>query len=406
MFVCRFLDLDAEVVDLCEEEEGEAASSFRKPKRKVRSSPDAEEVEVVEGEASEGYTSDLEVLGSESGRSVRGGAAAKSRPRKAFRVSGKQFALTYPKCPVSRADFDSAFRLQHVVAEFASARELHEDGTHHLHLFVAFAKRVDVQSARYFDLSFEGKVYHPNVQLCRNKSQWLTYISKGDDHGVDELRRVLEDPLSYPIGKRKSTAQDLKWSAEERIRRSLRPISYPIVLACEGKQYEMFKPDPRVKKRSWWIVAPPNAGKTRWINKQFAMCAIYCPRMGKYPYEGYGDEDVIIYDDRKGVGFEEFSDVLNTWEFLHPVYGEVRFTTQNWKLGHTRSVIVLSNKTIEESCPEEDWLRMKKRFIQIVNPVLIPPEEMSDDEEVAPPAAASAAAQGLDYDPQEFVSSK
>lgn len=150
---------------------------------------------------------------------------------------------------------------------------------------------------------------------------------------------------------------------------------------CQGsRSYAMASPDPSLKKRNWWIVAPPNAGKTRWINKTFKNTNIYCPRMGKYPFEGYRDQDIIIYDDRTNVSFEEFSDVLNTWDFLHPIYGEIRFVTQDWKLGHTRNVIVLSNKTIEESLPESDHNRMKKRFIQIVNPILLSPEEISDDE--------------------------
>lgn len=307
-----------------------------------------------------------------------------------FRATGKRFALTYPKCPVSRAVFDPAFQLKFRPTELVTAREKHKDGTYHLHVFVSFLKRKDVRSSRYFDVAFDGITYHPNTQLCRDRSKWLKYLSKGDDHGVGDLADDgLElDPLTAPLGKRKSYHADLMWSEQQRIIRGLKPVSYPIRLECADKSYEMLAPDPSVKKRSWWIVAPPNAGKTRWINKTFANTSIYVPRMGKYPFEGYGNQDIIIYDDRKGVSFEEFSDVLNTWMFLHPVFGEVRFVTQNWRMGHSRNVIVLSNKTIEESMPEEDWVRMKKRFIQIVNPVLLPPEEMSDDEveEKAPQA--------------------
>lgn len=314
--------------------------------------------------------------------------------RREFRVSSKQFALTYPQCSVLRSIFDPIFRRLFKPTEYASAREQHADGNYHLHVFCAYLKRKDVQKASYFDVSIEEHGYHPNVQACRDRAAWLKYLSKEADNGVAELRRTDDgfNPLDLALGKRKSTYQDYLWSEQYRIEHALVPITWPIILACEGREYQMDPPDAKRKKRSWWIVAPPNAGKTRWINKTFANARIYVPRMGKYPFEGYGDQDIIIYDDRKGVGFEEFSDVLNTWCFQHPVFGEVRFTTQNWKMNHTRSVIVLSNKTIEQSMAEEDWQRMKKRFIQIVNPVLIPPGEESDDEEEIEgvPALASA----------------
>lgn len=299
-----------------------------------------------------------------------------------FRVCARSFALTYPQCAVQRADFDPVFKLKFGPAEFASAREDHADGSKHLHVFVAFKKRVDVRRARHFDVAIGGRTYHANTQRVKSRAAWLQYISKGDDHGVGDLRRdVGFDPLSAELGKRKSLHADFVWSEQYRVRAAMRAVSYPIELVCEGKSYAMLQPDPRVKKRNWWIVAPPNAGKTRWLNRTFAGQRIWAPRTGPYPFEGYGDEDIVVYDDRTGVSFAEFASVLNTWDIIMPVAGQVRYNVQNWKLGHTRSVIVLSNKTIEQSMPEEDHQRMKKRFIQIVNPVLIPPEELSSDDE-------------------------
>lgn len=104
-----------------------------------------------------------------------------------FRISTKQFALTYPQCGVLRATFDSSFKEHFRPAQFASAREVHSDGNYHMHVFVSFTRRVDVRSSRYFDLAFDGAIYHPNVQSCKDRTKWLTYISKGDDHGVDAI---------------------------------------------------------------------------------------------------------------------------------------------------------------------------------------------------------------------------
>lgn len=343
-----------------------------------------------------------------------------------FRVTSKHFALTYPQCDVSRAVFTARFRELFRPAESNFAREQHQDGSYHLHVFAGFLKRVDVRSARRFDVSIEGRTYHPNIQAARSKRNWLDYISKGNDHDVVQNGRGRNvrgrgknrgrefasangpfDISEFNLGERKKMYLDWQFSEQYRIQSSLKSVTWPIELHTAERKYEMLAPDPKIKKRSWWIIAPPNAGKTRWLNRVFAGVAVYTPRMGKYPFEGYADQDIIIYDDRKSVSFEEFSDVLNTWDMVHPVYGEVRYTQQNWKMGHTRNIIVLSNKTIEQSVPEEDVIRMKKRFIQIVNPKLLLPEEESDDDELmgedgepigVPPVTSTqeAAAQGFD----------
>lgn len=340
------------------------------------------------------------------GRRGRGGARCSARAKRrrgGFRLQGKQFALTYPRCEVERAVFDECFRKQHgPFAEYGSARESHADGGHHMHVFVSYQQRKDLRSARALDVAIDGVVYHGKYEKCRDRADWLRYISKEGDCAVPVAEpREAFDPLLEPIGKRKSKYVDFRWSEDFRTQRSLKPVAFPVRLECEGITYELAAPDPRCKRRSWWIVAPPNAGKTRWLNRTFAGCAIYSPRTGKYPFEGYADQDIIVYDDRSGVLFEEFASVLNTWDIVQPIAGEVRYVTQNWKLGHTRTVIVLSNKTIEESMEAGDVQRMRKRFIQIVNPVLLRDDERSEAEE-EPAAAAAAAASAQLY--SEFAS--
>lgn len=373
------------------QEEARAHASKRKAARRSPASsgtdsdrphvPDRSGRELAEEVDCDGG-SDVSGGSSQPGRAIGGRARARKKKkarRGGFRIQAKQYALTYPQCPVDRAAFDTAFKLKFSPREFASAREEHKDGSYHLHVFVAFDKLVDVRSPRYFDMAIDAEVYHPNTQRCKNRAAWLQYISKGDDHGVLS-GDVGFDPLREPLGKRKSLWQDYQWSQDFAATRALKPVTYPVRLVTTERVYEMFAPDPSHKKRNWWIVAPPNAGKTRWLNRTFAGAAIYSPRSGPYPFEGYSDQDIIIYDDREGVTFAEFASVLNTWAIITPIAGQIRYITKNWKLNHTRSVIVLSNKTIEESMEPEDHQRMKKRFIQIVNAVLMDPGEKSDSD--------------------------
>lgn len=323
---------------------------------------------------------------------------------KQFFLQSKEFSLTYPQCDISRDEFTAAFQLAFAPDLAYFAREQHKDGHYHMHVFASWKRPLVVRSMRYFDVAPGGvsvpgsggdvaspRVYHPNIQRCKSSKNWIRYIAKGKDHdvppqshdvggdgGVGELASF--NPSDHPLGSRSRLYQDLLWTARFVQQASLREISWPVRLVTDKTTYLMEQPSAALKRRHWWIVAEPNAGKTKWINKTFRGTKIYCPRMGKYPYEGYAGESLIIYDDRSGVSFAEFSDVCNTWDIPHPIYGEVRYVTADWPLSKTRNVIVLSNHTVEESMPAEDHLRMKKRFIQIVNPKLIEDDEKSDDE--------------------------
>lgn len=333
-------------------------------------------------------------------------SSSSSEQQKTFRCQASAYAITYPQCSVERAVFDPIFKSLFNPVEFASAREQHQDGSWHLHVYCNYKRRHEVSNARYFDVSVEGDVFHPNVQGCRNRRQWLEYLCKGNDTNARELlegsgsgsrnnhassqRRSIpsiENDGQYHIDayqyKDRQRAYDgYTFTQQYREREKLKEINWPVKLEYEAglntSFYEMHEPDPRIKRRSWWIVSPPNSGKSRWINDKFAFQKVYCPRTGPYPFEGYDGESIIIYDDREPE-FAEVSNVLNTWNIIMPVWGQVRYKTQNWPLGQTRNVIVLSNKRIENAYEEADVERMRKRFIQIINAKLCPPEVDEED---------------------------
>jgi len=158
----------------------------------------------------------------------------------------------------------------------------------------------------------------------------------------------------------------------------LKEIEWPIKLSAtfsdmsrpgepdETKTWEMNKPDPKNKKRNWWVVAKADWGKTYWMNEKLGDFKVYAvPKDKTYRYETYDDQDLIIYDDRNAE-FSEYADVLNTWKVRSQVCGKVRYTTKYWKRNHTRNIIVLNNHTIEEvGFTEEHVKAMHARFTVI-----------------------------------------
>lgn len=118
----------------------------------------------------------------------------------------------------------------------------------------------------------------------------------------------------------------------------LRPITYPVVTPW----FTVPKPDPSVKRRHWWLVGAPDAGKSLGVLGAFRGMRVYLVGSARYPYEQYEDEDVIVYDDVVPTEGHMIR-VTNTWPAQMHVAGECRYFPKFWKIDHCRTVIILSN---------------------------------------------------------------
>lgn len=269
-----------------------------------------------------------------------------SSSQKQFRCNAKEFSITYPQCSVGKqALFDwfcSSFHPRYCCV----ARELHADGTPHLHVCAVFSSRKDVKNEKFFDYKDGDRIYHPNIQKSKRVHWWDEYIKKGGDYVQSEGEVEKFNVMLYEPGKRKKTYEDIKWSNQYVLMSQLKSIVYPLNI---GKGIHVEKPDPSVKRRNLWIVSAPDAGKTYWISSALNGLAVYyvTPSKQQYWFESYNDEDIIVCDDVL-IPFSAIANILNT--HLHPgihVAGAVRFTSKFWKYGHTRTMIVLSNQRIQ-----------------------------------------------------------
>lgn len=102
-----------------------------------------------------------------------------------FRLQSKHILLTYPRCDVDKSDLlaDLVALLAPYSPHIRVARELHEDGSPHLHSFIRLDRKPNIRSERFFDL----RGHHPNIDgRIRNPQATFDYVSKdGDfcDHG-------------------------------------------------------------------------------------------------------------------------------------------------------------------------------------------------------------------------------
>ena len=90
--------------------------------------------------------------------------------------NGKRFFLTYPRCEHTKEELLAFLSEKAEVSHYTICRELHEDGTPHLHACVEF---LDVQRHPVAWLDFDGK--HPNKQDPRKWVACVKYCKKGGD---------------------------------------------------------------------------------------------------------------------------------------------------------------------------------------------------------------------------------
>jgi len=94
---------------------------------------------------------------------------------KPFRLSAKSFFLTFPQCSLSKEHIKSGLQAL-FPSGFRIARELHQDGSPHIHVLLFFPKRKEIKNARAFDIGG----FHCNIQATKNPKQALQYLLKGN----------------------------------------------------------------------------------------------------------------------------------------------------------------------------------------------------------------------------------
>nr|AHA82236.1 AC1 [Tomato leaf curl Karnataka virus] len=112
-----------------------------------------------------------------------------------FKINAKNYFLTYPKCSLTKEEaLSQLLNLQTPTSKkfIRICRELHEDGTPHLHVLIKFEGKFQCKNNRFFDLTSPTRSahFHPNIQGAKSSSDVKSYMEKdGDvvDHGVFQI---------------------------------------------------------------------------------------------------------------------------------------------------------------------------------------------------------------------------
>jgi len=112
-------------------------------------------------------------------------ASSSSSPR--FRVSSKYLFLTYPQCilePQYALDSLRTLLDKYTVLYICVVRELHEDGSPHLHSLVQLKLRASFTNPNTLNLKMPTTpfhIFHPNIQPAKDCDKVRDYITKEVD---------------------------------------------------------------------------------------------------------------------------------------------------------------------------------------------------------------------------------
>lgn len=212
-----------------------------------------------------------------------------------FDLQCRRVFLTYSQCNPLSPDVLREFflGLPNPPYSFIIGSEEHQDGGKHFHCLLKWntARRLHVRNARYFDVSVGASVFHPNIRRLktdRDLKRARHYVSKAGDVLEHQWFDYL-DSTNYVKRKGDFTA----WQADSAMVYAPK-IRWP-VLNIDGTQIQA--PSDANKCRHYIICGPPDAGKTRWFRATFRSRQAYFAADGKYPFDNYAGQQVIVFDD-------------------------------------------------------------------------------------------------------------
>lgn len=259
-----------------------------------------------------------------------------------FKINAKYFLITYPRCTLSPEEVLQALQDVAPLRNYTICKELHEDGTPHIHACVIFDKRVHRTNPRCFDVA----AHHPNIKPLPNKTSYdqaRCYVTK-DGEFITNVQETL--------GKRAQLAKELL--EEGKITKKF-ILEHPEVIYLNHSSVtcwlNYFKspieiPQTLNKRRHIWLSGPSNSGKTHWLRAYLQMSTIYAEIPDNSDHRDFDLETTVAYaDEYRG---------QHTVQYLNKLCDG--YTQLNTKGGSTRIasliVVICSNFTIRETFPK------------------------------------------------------
>jgi Geminivirus Rep catalytic domain. len=199
-----------------------------------------------------------------------------------FQLSSKSLFLTYPKCPLTKDEVHALLLGKgRAIHGGVIARELHEDSTPHIHVYLLLGCKFSTRNQHYWDLAG----YHGNYQSAKSYTAVIRYIKKDKDyiefgdldleaklasrktHSAYLGKRLMTEPLDLVVADHPELLlryRTLEANVHAWRNNQVRPLP-----TCEGfipNTFGVLMPVRTDKQRHYWLYSTlPNRGKTTWL---------------------------------------------------------------------------------------------------------------------------------------------
>jgi len=202
-----------------------------------------------------------------------------------FRIDSKSWFLTYPKLDLTKEEAMTLLKVKLASKPWEGivvCRELHQDGSPHIHAYVALKNRFNCTNARFWDLNGQ----HGDYQAARNIDAVSKYIKKDGDykeegniiwsqkvsaresHTKALYRRLVDGEPLHEVTKEEPTllANYLKLKQNIAAFKADCALDLPLVEGFIPNTLGVILPVLQDKRRHYWLwSAGPNKGKTTFL---------------------------------------------------------------------------------------------------------------------------------------------
>lgn len=253
-----------------------------------------------------------------------------------FRFNAKNAFLTYPHTDLP---------LEHFIGrsdKYIIARELHQDGSAHVHCYLHFNHKVNTINQAFFDV--EGR--HPNIQACRSAAAVMAYVTKGCNYitnlTAEEIQKgtikTKKEELAEKILEEGELTKKLIIENKEVIFLNYENTKKWLALYQGPKTFQGERP--KHKQRHIWIWGESNTGKSIQLDRLLK---------GKLSYNIPSNNDWSGVEGAEILWYDEYRGHMSVQELNSICDGNKRLNTKGGSTSiYYPTIIIVSNFNIHE----------------------------------------------------------
>lgn len=273
-----------------------------------------------------------------------------------FSAYSKSFFLTYPQCPLDEITFYYEFKKlilfkanQEIRSCICCSEDHKTSEGKHIHIYFELYRRIKIRTNDYFNLTYENIMYHPNIQVPKDKVGVIKYIAGLTKKKKDDIKHIYQVGIDYKIylKKRKNHKKNLcKQLIEKKISLIDAVLQEPLfiqnyrTLKLNLQNYWADSSDNKFEGRTcYWVWGSPGIGKSYCIRNMYPN--VFLKSSNKW-WDGYVDQDIVLIDD---FDMKDLSHYIKIWADSFIFIGEVKGGTVMCKY---KILFITSNYTIKQ----------------------------------------------------------